>query len=135
MVVFGAALIALPFLYAVGGNARTVDLVAGAGVILTAAAYLASPTWRSYVVVDADGLRVMGPSKERMRLAWNDVAEVIADEEERAALVRGSEGKHSFLVPSPAHPAPYRIDNGDALYAEIVKLAPAPKIRRSREFR
>ena len=130
---FGAALVALPFFYGVGGNARMVDWIAGAGVIVTAAAYLASPTWRSYVVVDTDGLRVMGPGKERMRLDWKDVVEVIADEEERAALVRGPAGRHSFLVPSPAHPAPYRIDG--ALYEEIVKLAPQDKIRRSKEFR
>ena len=75
----------------------------------------------------------MGPRGERMRLDWNDVQEVIADEEERAALVRGPAGKQSFLAPSPAHPAPYRIDAG--LYAEILKHAPVAKVRRSREFR
>jgi hypothetical protein len=133
MMVFGAALCALPFLYGVHGTGRTVDLVAGVGVIVTAAVYLASPTWRSYVVVDTQGLRVMGPRGERMRLDWNDVVEVIADEEERAALVRGPAGKQSFLVPSTAHPAPYRIDEG--LYAELVKHAPADKVRRSKEFR
>jgi len=133
MMVFGAALCALPFLYGVRGTGRTVDLVAGIGVIATAAAYLASPTWRSYVVVDAQGLRVMGPRGERMRLDWSDVVEVNADEEERAALVRGPAGKQSFLAPSPAHPAPYRIDQG--LYAEIMKHAPEGKLRRSRVFK
>ena len=132
---FGLALAALPFLYGVRGNGRLVDLVAGAGVIITATAYLASPTWRSYVVVDQDGLRVMGPRKERMRLPWSEVVEVIADEEERAALVRGSAGRHSFLIPSPAHPAPYRIENGDALYAAVLGAAPPEKVRRSKEFR
>src|SRR5262245_6541398 len=107
MMIFGLALAVLPFVYGVGGTGRAVDLVAGIGVLLTAATYLASPTWRSYVVVDERGLAVVGPRGERMRLLWSEVVEVIADEEERAALVRGPAGQHSFLVPSPAHPAPY----------------------------
>jgi hypothetical protein len=135
MLAFGAALAALPFFFRVSGTPRVVDLVAGFGALGTAALYLASPTWRSYVVADERALSVMGPRGERLRLPWEEVIEVIADEEERAALVRGPQGGRSFLLPSGAHPAPYRVEGADKLYARILEHVPAGKVRQSKEFR
>ena len=134
MLAFGLVLAVLPFAYGVGGTPRVVDLVAGLGVIGTAALYLASPTWRSHVLLDDRGLAVVGPHGERMRLDFTEIVEIIADEEERAALVRGPDGARSLLVPSPAHPAPYRIERAPELFARLCQALPE-KVRRSKVFR
>src|SRR5215471_16597415 len=117
---FGVVLLVLPLLYGVVGTPRLIDMIAGAGVMLTVALYLGSPTWRTAVVVDDDGLALVGPRGERFRLLWNQVVEVIADADERAALVRGPDGAKSFLVPSSAHPAPYRVERADDLYERVL---------------
>src|SRR5207248_2657616 len=114
---------------------RAVDVIAGLGVMATAGLYLASPTWRTVVVVDETGLALVGPKGERFRVAWSEVVEVIADEEEGAALVRAPEGRRSFLVPSSGHPAPYRVERGEELFARVVAAVPAEKVRRSKTFR
>jgi hypothetical protein len=132
---FGCTLIVLPLAYGVGGAARALDMLGGLGVVLTTAIYLASPTWRSYVVCDEGELRVVGPRGDRFRVAFSELQEVIIDEEEHAALLRGPDGKRSFLVPSSAHPAPYRIEHSAELFARVLERTPKERIRRSKVFR
>jgi len=132
---FGVALTVLPLAYGVEGTPRLIDMLAGAGVIATVTLYLASPTWRTAVVVDESGLALVGPRGERFRLPWNQVVEVIADADERAALVRGPEGKRSFLVPSSAHPAPYRVERAADLYGRVLAAVEPGKVRYSKTFR
>jgi hypothetical protein len=134
MVAFGALLALLPALYRVGGAAGLLDVVAGLGVCAACGLYLASPTWRSYVSVDERGLAVISPRKEKLRLSWDEVREVIADEEEQAALVRGPEGGRSFLLPSGGHPAPYQVERAGELYRRILAHVPAERVRRSKVF-
>ncbi|HJZ88587.1 MAG TPA: hypothetical protein VKN99_25615, partial [Polyangia bacterium] len=124
MLAFGGALCVLPFVYGVTGTPRLIDLVAGLGVIATASLYLGAPTWRSCVRIDQRGLALESPRGERFHLDWNEVTEVIADQDEQAAFVRGPSSARSFLVPSSAHPAPYRIERSAELYARIVAAVP-----------
>ena len=130
--IFGAILTALPFVYGVSGNARTIDMVAGVGVIVASGLFLLSPTWRSYVAIDAEGLRVQGPRGTRLLIRWAEVEEIVIDQEEQAALIRGPQGSRSFLLPSSGHPAPYQIEHPDLLYQQIISIAPSEKIRHSR---
>jgi hypothetical protein len=90
------------------------------GVVL-GTAYLASPTWRLRVVADDDGLEVGTPAKPRFRLAWTDVVRVIASPSTRTCFVDGGDPSRSLLVPGDGAPAPYWIENRDALYRAIVE--------------
>jgi hypothetical protein len=135
MIGFGAVLAALPLAFGVGGAPRVVDIVAGIGIIGTAGAYLCAPTWRTAVVLDQRGLRVVGPRGERLAVGWHEIASVLADEEERAALVRGPAGARSLLLPSAAHPAPYRIEHAEELYTALLAQVPPEKVVRTKVFR
>jgi hypothetical protein len=134
IIVFGASLCALPFWYRVEGMPRMIDLFAGSGAVIMAAIYLASPTWRSYIVIDERGLALQAPRGEKLRIDWDQVVEVIVDDEEPAAFVRGPSGGRSFLLPSDAHPAPYRVDRPRALLDLIVSALPPDKVRHSKVF-
>jgi hypothetical protein len=101
-------------LAAVGGT-----LVPLLGVAL-GAAYLASPTWRLVVVVDDDGLEVV----RRFRIAWKDVVRVVASPSTKTCFVDGGAPEKSLLVPGVGAPAPYAIENREALYDFIVAHAP-----------
>jgi hypothetical protein len=135
LVVFGTMLAALPLLYGVRGAPRVVDLIAGLGAVAMAATYLSSPTWRSHVVATDAELAVVGPAGDRLRVAWSEIVEVIADAEENAALVRGPSPGQSLLIPSNAHPAPYRIAGSAALYARVLARVPKEKVRFAKDFK
>ena len=92
------------------------------------AAYLASPTWRLTVVIDADGLEVVGGQRRRFRLAWGDVVRVTASPTTTTCFVDGGAPERSLLVPGDGAPAPYDLEGKAALYAAIIARVPADRI-------
>jgi hypothetical protein len=107
--------------------------VASAAVGLAlGASYLASPTWRLVVVVDDEALEVRSPRGRRFQLAWSEVVKVVASPSTHTCFVDGGTPERSLLVPGVGAPAPYAIEDREALYAEIVahvrRLDPA-KVR------
>ena len=108
----------------------TVPLAAGALGIALGAAYLASPTWRIAVVVDADGLAVGSPGRPRFRLAWRDIVRVVASPSTHTCFVDGGAPERSLLVPGDGAPAPYDIADRAALYDLILAHVPADRVLR-----
>jgi len=105
-----------------------VPLVAGALGVVLGAAYLGSPTWRITVTVDADGLTVGSPRRQRFRLAWTDVVRVVASPATSTCFVDGGAPERSLLVPGDGAPAPYDIADRKALVAAILAHVPAAKV-------
>ena len=102
--------------------------VSGAVGLALGAAYLASPTWRLTVVIDADGLEVVGGQRRRFRLAWGDVVRVTASPTTTTCFVDGGAPERSLLVPGDGAPAPYDLEGKAALYAAIIARVPADRI-------
>jgi len=110
-------------------GAVAVPLVTGALGIALGAAYLASPTWRITVTVDAAGLTVGSPSRERFRLAWADVVRVVASPATSTCFVDGGKPERSLLVPGDGAPAPYDIVDRKALVEAILAHVAADKVQ------
>jgi hypothetical protein len=107
-----------------------VPVITGAVGIAAGVAYLASPTWRIAVTVDDDALSVGSPAKQRFRLPWSDVKRVIAAPEKHTCFVDGGAPERSLLVPGEGAPAPYDIENKQALVDEILARVASDKIER-----
>jgi hypothetical protein len=103
-------------------------LVTGVVGVAIGAAYLASPAWRLAVTVDDEGLEVGSPSRRRFRLAWADVVRVIATPPAHACFVDGGAPDRSLLVPGQGAPAPYDLENRQALYDAILAHVPADRV-------
>jgi hypothetical protein len=82
--------------------------------------YLGSPTWKTVVITDDDGLEVQTPQKTIFRLAWRDVKRVVASASKKTAFVDGGAAEKSLLVPGDGAPAPYMIEDAPALVATIL---------------
>jgi hypothetical protein len=108
----------------------TVPLAAGALGIALGAAYLASPTWRIAVTVDADGLAVGSPGRLRFRLAWRDIVRVVASPSTRTCFVDGGAPERSLLVPGDGAPAPYDIADRATLYDLILAHVSPDRVTR-----
>jgi hypothetical protein len=91
----------------------------GVGAVL-GGLYLASPTWRIDVVVDDDALEVTARGARRFRLAWSEIAKVIASPSTKSCFVDGGGAERSLLVPGDGAPAPYDIERRGELYDAIV---------------
>lgn len=107
----------------------TVPLVTGALGIALGATYLASPTWRITVTIDDDGFTVGSPKRQRFRLAWHDVARVVASPATSTCFVDGGAPEHSLLVPGDGAPAPYDITDRKTLVEAILAHVPADKVQ------
>ena len=105
-------------------GAALVPVATGAFGILLGTFYLRSPTWRLAVVVDDAGLEVTG----RFRLAWKNVVRVVASPTTHTCFVDGGAPEKSLLVPGVGAPAPYSIEDREALYAEIVAHVDPAKV-------
>jgi hypothetical protein len=105
-----------------------VPMISGAVGVAAGIAYLASPTWKISVTVDDDGLTVGSPSKQRFRIAWQDVVKVIAAPEKHTCFVDGGTPDKSLLVPGDGAPAPYDIEDKQALVEWILAHVAADKI-------
>jgi hypothetical protein len=105
-----------------------VPLATGALGVVLGAAYLLSPTWKLEVVVDEAGLEVRSAKASRFRLAWGDVVKVVASED--TCFVDGGAPERSLLVPGPGAPAPYDLEDKQALVATIVAHVAPEKVRK-----
>lgn len=116
----------------VGGAAAigfvALPLFTGAVGLAFGAAYLASPAWRLEVVTDDTGLEVRSARRSRFRLAWTDVARVVASPTTHTCFVDGGAPERSLLVPGEGAPAPYDIDDRKALFATILAHVPADRV-------
>jgi hypothetical protein len=110
-------------------GAAILPLATGAFGVVLGAAYLMSPTWKLEVVIDDSGLEVRTPSRSRFKLSWSEVVRVVASPATHTCFVDGGEPAKSLLVPGVGAPAPYAIEDRDALYDEIVKRVDAAKIK------
>lgn len=99
----------------------------GAGVVL-GLLYLLSPAWRLAVFVDDDGLAVARGSALRFRLAWHEVARVVASNATKTCYVDGGAPERSLLVPGPGASATYDIEDKAALYEIIIEHVPLARI-------
>lgn len=108
--------------------AALVPIVAGVAGAGLGVAYLRSPAWKLVVAVDDAGLEVRSPGKVRFRLAWTEVARVVAAPN-KTCFVDGGTPEKSLLVPGVGAPAPYDIEGKARLYDLIVARVPADKIQ------
>jgi hypothetical protein len=104
-------------------------LVSGLVGVAAGAAYLGSPTWRLVVTVDDDGLEVGSSSRQRFRLAWNEIVRVVASPSTKSCFVDGGSPATSLLVPGVGAPAPYDLDDRAALFDQILAHVPAEKVQ------
>jgi hypothetical protein len=110
------------------GGMVIVPIAVGLASIAAGTAYLASPTWRLEVAVDDDGLEVRTPKRVRFKLAWRDVAKVVASPTTHTCFVDGGAPERSLLVPGVGAPAPYDIADKAALYDAILARVPADRV-------
>lgn len=123
----GAALAAAPLV--VIPEARWIAITLGCIGCLLGVLYLRSPTWRFEVRVDDESLEVVNGHGDRVfRLRWDEIERVIASAATSTCVVSGGTAETTLIVPGPGAPAPYAIDDRQALYDTIVRRAPADRI-------
>ena len=110
-------------------GAAVVPLATGAIGVALGAIYLASPTWRLEVVVGDDALEVRSPKGTKLRVAWADVARVVASPTTHTCFVDGGAPEQSLLVPGDGAPAPYDLANKPALYDAILARVDPAKVQ------
>ena len=110
-------------------GAATLPLVTGAAGLVLGAAYLVSPTWRMSVVVDDEALEVRTPTATRFRLPWGDVVSVVASPTTKTCYVDGGAPEKSLLVPGLGAPAPYDLQDRDALFDAILAHVDPAKVK------
>jgi hypothetical protein len=110
-------------------GAALVPLASGAAGVVLGAAYLMSPSWRLVVVVDDDALEVKSDKASRFRVTWSDVVAVVASPTTHTCFVDGGEPARSLLVPGDGAPAPYDIEDRQALYDEILARVNPDRVR------
>jgi hypothetical protein len=109
-------------------GAALVPLATGAIGMVLGAGYLLSPSWKLAVVIDDDALEVRSPVKSRFRLPWADVKKVVASPTTHTCFVDGGAPERSLLVPGDGAPAPYDLDDKQALYAAILSRVTPDKV-------
>jgi len=103
-------------------------LATGALGLALGAAYLASPSWRLRVIVDASGLEVRDDKRSRFKLAWTEVVHVVASPTTKTCFVDGGAPERSLLVPGVGAPAPYQLTDRDELFATILERVTPDRI-------
>ena len=101
-------------------GAALLPLATGAAGVVLGAAYLMSPSWQLEVVIDDDALEVRSAKASRFRIAWTDVARVVASPSTHTCFVDGGVPEKSLLVPGVGAPAPYDLENKPALFDSIL---------------
>jgi hypothetical protein len=119
---------ALGALAVISLGAALVPLASGAIGMVLGAGYLLSPSWKLAVVIDDDALEVRSPSKSRFRLPWGDVKKVVASPTTHTCFVDGGAPERSLLVPGDGAPAPYDLEDKQALYEAILSHVPPDKV-------
>jgi hypothetical protein len=92
--------------------------------------YLRAPAWRYSVVVEDETIAVFLGDTLRFRLPWNEVKEVVCNDELKVLFLDGGAPEKSLLVPGPGAPAPYRIEDAARLYDLILAHVPPERCRR-----
>ena len=105
-----------------------VPIVTGALGLAAGIAYLASPTWRLAVIADDDGLEVTSPKRRRFRIAWGDIVKVVASPTTHSCFVDGGAPERSLLVPGDGAPAPYDLEERQALFDAIIAHVAADRV-------
>jgi hypothetical protein len=109
-------------------GAALLPLATGAIGMVLGAGYLLSPSWKLAVVIDDDGLEVRSPAKSRFRLPWSDVKKVVASPTTHTCFVDGGTPERSLLVPGDGAPAPYDLEDKQALYDAIISRVTPDKV-------
>jgi hypothetical protein len=109
-------------------GAALLPLATGAIGMVLGAGYLLSPSWKLAVVIDDDALEVRSPSKSRFRLPWSEVKKVVASPTTHTCFVDGGAPERSLLVPGDGAPAPYDLDDKQALYEAILSHVTPDKV-------
>jgi hypothetical protein len=109
-------------------GAALLPLVTGAAGALLGGAYLASPSWRLEVVTDDAGLEVRSATASRFRIAWSDIARVVASPSTHTCFVDGGSPERSLLVPGLGAPAPYDLEDKVALFDAIIAHVDPAKV-------
>ena len=104
-------------------------LASGAIGVALGAAYLLSPSWKLEVVIDDDALEVRSPKGSRFKLPWKDVVKVVASPTTHTCFVDGGAPAKSLIVPGDGAPAPYDIEDKQALYEEILRRVTPDKVQ------
>ncbi len=105
-----------------------IPLATGVLGLAAGVAYLASPTWKLAVVADDEGLEVSSPKRSRFRIAWGDIVKVTASPSTHSCFVDGGKPERSLLVPGNGAPAPYDLEDRNALYAAIIAHVDPDKV-------
>jgi hypothetical protein len=123
----------------VGGALGVVSIVAlgtallplatGAIGVALGAGYLLSPSWKLEVVIDDDAIEVRSPKSSRFKLPWNEVVKVVASPTTHTCFVDGGTPQRSLIVPGDGAPAPYDIEDKQALYDEILRRVTPDKVQ------
>jgi hypothetical protein len=109
-------------------GAALLPLATGAIGMVLGAGYLLSPSWKLAVVIDDDALEVRSAAKSRFRLPWGDVKKVVASPTTHTCFVDGGTPERSLLVPGDGAPAPYDLDDKQALYDAIISRVTPDKV-------
>jgi hypothetical protein len=109
-------------------GAAALPLATGLMGLLLGGGYLLSPTWKLEVTVDDDALVVRSPKGEKFRVPWLEVKRVVASPSTKTCFVDVKDPARNFLVPGDGAPAPYDIENKEALFAEILARVSKDKI-------
>lgn len=110
-------------------GAAFLPLATGAAGVALGAAYLMSPAWKLEVVVDDDALEVRSRKATKFRIAWSDIAKVVASPTTNTCFVDGGTPENSLLVPGIGAPAPYDLEDKPALFAAILAHVDPAKVR------
>ena len=121
----GGALGAIAF---ISLGAALLPLATGAIGVVLGAGYLLSPSWKLAVVIDDDALEVRSAKKSRFRLPWADVVKVVASPSTHTCFVDGGAPERSLLVPGDGAPAPYDLEDKQALFEAIVSHVTPDKV-------
>jgi hypothetical protein len=123
----GLAIAGVGFTPGLDASSRLFCFATGVFGPALAALYLTSSAWKLRVELDDAELRLHAGDELRVRLAWNEVAKLVHSPTHKTAFVDGGVPDKSFVLPGPGVPAPYRIENQDELYAELVARIPADR--------
>jgi hypothetical protein len=110
-------------------GAALLPLATGGFGVALGLGYLISPSWQLSVVIDDDALEVRTPKAAKFRVAWGDIVRVVSSPSTHTCFVDGGTPATSLLVPGDGAPAPYDIEDKQALCDEILRRVNPDKVR------
>jgi len=110
-------------------GAALLPLATGAIGVALGAGYLLSPSWKLEVVIDDDALEVRSPKGSRFKLPWSEVVKVVASPTTHTCFIDGGTPQRSLIVPGDGAPAPYDLEDKQALFDEILRHVTPDKVQ------